>query len=107
MEGGGLIGAVVATLLRGARRSAGLALLGLAAPCDPILGNLVVSGQVAGSLATWLRGPSFQSAAFQQLGKKNTLSLPQLSQTWITTGLYTGGFAVRSLRPHPEVTWAS
>ena len=53
MEGGGLTGRVgAAALLRGAGRRAGLALLGLAAPRNRILGNLLVSGQVAASLTT-------------------------------------------------------
>lgn len=75
VEGRGLIGAAVVFLLCGVRGTGALALLGLVAPCDHVLGDLIVSGQVAGRLATWLHGASFRSATFgfQQLRNRNKL----------------------------------
>lgn len=74
MERRGLVGAAVVFLPRGVRSAEGLDLLGLVAPCDHVLGDLVVSGKVAGRLAARLHAPSLQSATFgfQQLRHKQS-----------------------------------
>lgn len=56
-------------LLCGVRSTGALGLHGFVAPCDHVLDDLIVPGQVTGRLTTWLHGPSLQSATFgfQQL----------------------------------------
>lgn len=71
VERGGLTGAAVVILLGGVRSTRRLALLRLSALCSSILGDVLMPGEDAHRLSSWLHGTSLQCVTFQQLEYRN------------------------------------